>query len=41
MSTEYASLKNDSRPEFIGGFFSIDDEKQDKRYKNKFLTVNA
>ena len=25
MNTKYASLKNDSRPELVGGFFSIDD----------------
>ena len=29
MSTEYARLNKDSRPELVGGFFSINDKKEE------------
>ena len=46
MNTEYASLKNDSRPELVGGFFSIDDKKEEEVKKvirvneNKFMNMS-
>jgi hypothetical protein len=46
MNTEYASLKNDSRPELVGGFFSINDKKEEKVKKvirvneNKFMNMS-
>ena len=46
MNTEYASLKNDSRPELVGGFFSINDEKEEKVKRvirvneNKFMNMS-
>ena len=46
MNTKYASLKNDSRPELVGGFFSIDDKKEAEVKKvirvneNKFMNMS-
>ena len=46
MNTEYASLKNDSRPELVGGFFSIDNKKEEEVKKvirineNKFMNMS-
>ena len=46
MSTEYARLNKDYRPELVGGFFSINDKKEEKVKKvirvneNKFMNMS-